>query len=126
MIDRVTACDFLENPLQYRKHLNIPVVINRGFSVLLEMKRINHVEIKNIGRRGLISDIDRIILNYRFVKEVLRYKAPIPYMQRVHYHSLSAYWLRKYFNVKIILDVDDWDFEHKCCRQCVIPEEVIV
>jgi hypothetical protein len=50
-----------DNPPEYRKSLDIPVIVHGLFIIGLQMERIDHVEVTDIGGCGLIGDIDRML-----------------------------------------------------------------
>jgi hypothetical protein len=50
-----------DNPPEYRKCLDIPVIVHGLFIIGLQVEGIDHVEVTDVGGCGLISEIDRML-----------------------------------------------------------------
>ena len=53
--------DPLENSLQHREDLHIPVVVDGGFAVGLQMEGVDHVHVVQIRRGRLVSQVHRVL-----------------------------------------------------------------
>ena len=58
---RVLAVDSLEEGVQHREYLDVPVVVDRRLAVGLQMERIDHIHIVQIRCGGLVGDVDRVL-----------------------------------------------------------------
>ena len=57
---RAVPVDLLENRVEDREDLHIPVVVDGRLTVRLQMERIDHVHIVEISRGRLVGKIDRM------------------------------------------------------------------
>ena len=55
------ARDPLNDPLQDREDLEVAVVVDRRLAVSFKMEGVDHVDILQVGRRRLVSDIHRML-----------------------------------------------------------------
>ena len=58
---RRASVNALKNRVEYREHLNVAIVINRGFSVRFKVKRVYHIDIVEIGCSRLICEVNRVL-----------------------------------------------------------------
>lgn len=58
---RVLAVDALEQGVQHREYLDVPVVVDRRLAVGLQVERIDHIHIVQIRCGGLVGDVDRVL-----------------------------------------------------------------
>ena len=46
---------------QYREHLDVAVVVDGGGAVRLQVERVDHVDVLEVGCRGFIGQVDRVL-----------------------------------------------------------------
>ena len=61
LVEGRPAGDLLEDPLEDRKDLDVPVVVDGDLAVGLEVERIDQVEVAEVGRGRLVGDVDRVL-----------------------------------------------------------------
>ena len=54
------AGNLIKDPLQQRERLHVPVVIDGDPMIGLKMERIDHVEVGQVNRDGLVGNVDRV------------------------------------------------------------------
>ena len=55
------AVDLAEHGLQHREDLHVPVVVDRGHAVGLQMEGVDHIHIVQVGRGGLVGQVHRVL-----------------------------------------------------------------
>ena len=70
--------DLFEHDLQHRENLHIPVIVDRGDPVGLQMEGIDHVDIVQIRRGSLVGQIDRVLERQIPDREGLEFRIASP------------------------------------------------
>ena len=55
------ACNQLKHGVDHGEDLNVAVVVDRGLAIGLQMERVDHVHIVQVGSGGLVSQVDRVL-----------------------------------------------------------------
>ena len=55
------ACDQLKHGVDHGEDLNVAVVVDRGLAIGLQMERVDHVHIVQVGGGSLVSQVDRML-----------------------------------------------------------------
>ena len=58
---RILPVDALENGIQHRENLNVPVVVHCNLAVGLKVERVDHIDIVEIRRGRLVCNVDRML-----------------------------------------------------------------
>ena len=53
--------DLLKDALQHGEHLDIAVIVHRGLPIGCEVKRVDEVEVPDVGRGRLIGNVDWVL-----------------------------------------------------------------
>ena len=61
LVERRPAGDLLDDPLEDREDLDVPVVVDGDLAVGLEVEGIDQVEVADVGRGRLVGDVDRVL-----------------------------------------------------------------
>lgn len=66
-----------------------------------------YLNIKSL-RNLYINDIKKVLIQIKIYKRIFKEKSAVFYLQRINYHFLAPFLVKKLYNNKIILDIDDW------------------
>ena len=58
---RVLTIDTLEESVENRIYLDITVIVDSHLAVSVEMERVNHIHIVEVGGSCLVGDVDRVL-----------------------------------------------------------------
>ncbi len=61
LVHRARARDALEDALEQRERRDVAVVVHRGLAVRLEVERVDHVDVEQVGRGRLVRRVDRVL-----------------------------------------------------------------